>query len=769
MSRRLVTLATCTLSQWALDFEGNRDRILESIRIAKEKGATLRTGPELEITGYGCLDHFLEMDVYTHSLEMLHTILSNEATHDILLDIGLPILFKGLRLNCRVLSLNGKIILIRPKMWLAQDGNCNMGVCSRLFGTFNFLASLVEKMNIRPYPCPGASANLWTLQDREMRYFTPWQTDEVDEYRLPELFHKLQGAETCPIGNAIVSTKDSSIGLETCQELFEPLAPHNLLTLNGAEIITNSSGSHHSLRKLDVRIGLIQQATKVCGGIYLYSNQQGCDGDRLYYDGSSMILCNGQILGQGTQFSLNDIEVIVSTVDLDEVRAYRSTPSRGLQAVSAPRIKYIHVDFNLSTPGDDLDPDVMPTPPQPLRVHKAEEEIALSPACWLWSFLRRSKQAGFLLPLSGGLDSASTATLVYSMCRLVMSALEEGNEQVKADVKRIAGPHHEEGWMPKDARELCGSLLSTLYLGMAKQSSNETRSRSQRLADSIGSRHLNMDIDNVFLAQKELLTQATGFEPNFKVHGGTQAENLSLQNIQARSRMVTSYYFAQMLPTVFNRKGGGSLLVLASGNVDECLRGYLTKYDCSSADLNPIGSISKTDLKRFLHYAQTEFSLPILEEFLEATPTAELEPLTEDYVQSDEADMGMTYVELSVFGRLRKEQKLGEFDCDLTEKMPLTLFFSGPFGMFQRLVHEWRDKCTPRETAAKVKHFFHCYAINRHKMTTMTPALHMEDYSPDDNRYDLRPFLYPSFYESWSFKKIDEVVEKMEKKTGKQT
>lgn len=53
------------------------------------------------------------------------------------------------------------------------------------------------------------------------------------------------------------------------------------------------------------------------------------------------------------------------------------------------------------------------------------------------------------------------------MCRLVMSALSDGNEQVIADVKRIAGPHHEEGWMPKDARELCGSLLSTLYLGMA--------------------------------------------------------------------------------------------------------------------------------------------------------------------------------------------------------------------------------------------------------------------------------------------------------------
>ena len=66
-----------------------------------------------------------------------------------------------------------------------------------------------------------------------------------------------------------------------------------------------------------------------------------------------------------------------------------------------------------------------------------------------------------------------------------------------------------------------------------------------------------------------------------------------------RTRLVQAYYFAQMLPLTRGRPNGGSLLVLASGNVDECLRGYLTKYDCSSADLNPIGSISKTDLKSF--------------------------------------------------------------------------------------------------------------------------------------------------------------------------
>ncbi len=73
--------------------------------------------------------------------------------------------------------------------------------------------------------------------------------------------------------------------------------------LDGCEIYTNCSGSHHELRKLHVRVELIVSATLKSGGIYLYANQQGCmfstffcipflnitywlttagDGDRLY-------------------------------------------------------------------------------------------------------------------------------------------------------------------------------------------------------------------------------------------------------------------------------------------------------------------------------------------------------------------------------------------------------------------------------------------------------------------------------------------------------
>lgn len=49
----LACVSTCSLNQWALDWEGNVERIIKSIQLAKEAGARLRVGPELEITGYG--------------------------------------------------------------------------------------------------------------------------------------------------------------------------------------------------------------------------------------------------------------------------------------------------------------------------------------------------------------------------------------------------------------------------------------------------------------------------------------------------------------------------------------------------------------------------------------------------------------------------------------------------------------------------------------------------------------------------------------------
>lgn len=177
------------------------------------------------------------------------------------------------------------------------------------------------------------------------------------------------------------------------------------------------------------------------------------------------------------------------------------------------------------------------------------------------------------------------------MCRLVVQAVKDGNQEVIADVKRLAAFSDK---LPDTPEEFCNQIFHTVFMGMAAQSSKETRQRAKDLASRIGSYHIDMNIDDTFHATKNLLTQGTGFEPKFKVHGGSVAENcmysfisyasllsyrnmltisVALQNIQSRSRMVIAYYYAQMLPTVRQRPGGGGLLVLGSSNVDECLRG----------------------------------------------------------------------------------------------------------------------------------------------------------------------------------------------------
>lgn len=47
----------------------------------------------------------------------------------------------------------------------------------------------------------------------------------------------------------------------------------------------------------------------------------------------------------------------------------------------------------------------------------------------------------------------------------------------------------------------------------------------------------------------------------------------------------------------------------------------MTKYDCSSGDLNPIGGICKGDLKQMLLWVSKKYNIPVLEEIAYATPT----------------------------------------------------------------------------------------------------------------------------------------------------
>jgi Carbon-nitrogen hydrolase len=179
---RVCKLATCNLNQWAMDFAGNLERVERSIQEvrscqpscvllcpssflqleahnsmtlhqrppppqAKAQGAAYRVGPELEIPGYGCEDHFLEPDTVHHSWEALGQLLGNEANHSILVDVGMPVIHRGVRYNCRVFILDGRVLLIRPKLHLADDGNYREG---RYFTTWKHAGGVEQHRCGRP-------------------------------------------------------------------------------------------------------------------------------------------------------------------------------------------------------------------------------------------------------------------------------------------------------------------------------------------------------------------------------------------------------------------------------------------------------------------------------------------------------------------------------------------------------------------------------------------------------------------------------------------
>eukprot|EP00922_Rhytidocystis_sp_ex-Travisia-forbesii_P024431 GHVS01035855.1.p1 GENE.GHVS01035855.1~~GHVS01035855.1.p1 ORF type:complete len:437 (+),score=78.45 GHVS01035855.1:95-1405(+) len=378
----LASVAACTLNQWAMDFDGNLERTIVSLQRAKAEGAKLRVGPELELCGYGCEDHFLEADTITHCWESVHRILEHpdKLTDGMLVDLGMPVMYRSVIYNCRVFCLNGRVILIRPKMYLADSGNYRE---ARWFGKWTDPRDVISPLSIIPCGQPYSSSSSCTpappysssssssvsssssasssSQSPSGRVcsssssssslpsaalstaaVTPCPPPSFPVHPLLYPFHLppccclgSHAPAVVPIGVAAIDCCNTTIASETCEELWTPSSPHVEMSLDGVEIFLNGSGSHHELRKLRTRLDLIQSATFKCGGAYVYSNMRGCDGGRVYFDGNALVAVNGDVVGQASGFGMEDVEVITRVVDLETIRSYRaSSASRSTQSPS---------------------------------------------------------------------------------------------------------------------------------------------------------------------------------------------------------------------------------------------------------------------------------------------------------------------------------------------------------------------------------------------------------------------------------------------------
>lgn len=144
-------------------------------------------------------------------------------------------------------------------------------------------------------------------------------------------------------------------------------------------------------------------------------------------------------------------------------------------------------------------------------LHTPMEEIEHAPALWLWDYLRRSGARGFFLPLSGGADSAAVAAIVSSMARILMKDIEASNLNTLKDLRRVT---NEPEFNPTKYQDIVGKLLVTAYLG-SENSSKDTASRAERLAEGIGALHYDLAIDGAYDAILKIFEKTTGKQPKF--------------------------------------------------------------------------------------------------------------------------------------------------------------------------------------------------------------------------------------------------------------
>lgn len=178
---------------------------------------------------------------------------------------------------------------------------------------------------------------------------------------------------------------------------------------------------------------------------------------------------------------------------------------------------------------------------------------------WLTDYASNAKVNGFVIGISGGIDSAVTSTLC-ALTGLEVLCLEMPIHQAKNQVDR--GRKH---------------------IDLLKDKFPKVRS-------------LAIDLTATY----DIMAQT------FPKYRDEKVYHLALANTRARLRMTTLYYFA----------GAERLLVAGTGNkVEDFGIGFFTKYGDGGVDLSPIADLLKSEV-----YALGKH-LGILEEILEAAPT----------------------------------------------------------------------------------------------------------------------------------------------------
>lgn len=364
--RGLVRVGAAVPSLALGNVKENMKRHLAMMREAKEKHVSIVTFPELSLTGYTCGDLFFQRRLLDDVTDALLT-LKDEMPEGILAVVGAPLEIEGALYNCAVVLHKGEIISAVPKTFLPNNG-----------------------------------------EFYEKRWFQSGDARRDASVAIPKL-------KTDVCRQAIFEMEDGvRFGIELCEDLWAPLPPSTMLSVEGAEIILNLSASNELLSKREYRQQLISQQSARCQCGYVYvSAGMGESSSDLVFSGHSVIASCGTVIRESEGY-LADNYLMTADIDIDRIRADRMKQSSFADCAAQVRAMWkqepniLRTMENALLP-DDAAPDYRVSKHPFIPSDKASRQLRCAQilAMQATALARRLAVTGgkVVVGISGGLDS----------------------------------------------------------------------------------------------------------------------------------------------------------------------------------------------------------------------------------------------------------------------------------------------------------------------------------------------------------------------------
>ncbi len=523
----------------------NIEKIEGLMRQASEKGVQIIAFPELSVTGYTCLDLFAQQTLLNGAEAALLQLVSNTADLDILTIVGVPLRTENRLINAAVVFQKGAIRGVVPKTYLP---------------------------NYKEF--------------QEQRWFT--SATELRESTISI------GKEEYPMGSHLLFRSGRlTAGIEICEDLWVPVPPSSLLTMEGANIIFNLSASNELIGKHAYLRSLICQQSARCMAGYVYASSGfGESSTDLVFAGNGIIAENGNLLAESPRFTMEE-QLVISEIDIETLQNDRQVNTSFMYGTSGlPKEKAQVVDFQVRIPdGFSLTRPVDPHPftPSGEALKERCEEIFHIQVAGLAKRLVHAHAQTAVVGISGGLDS----TLALLVTVMTFDALK----------------------MPR------GQIIGITMPGFG--TTDRTYTNACDLIRSLG------------VTLKEIPIKEACLQHFRDIDHDPSVHDVTYENSQARER-------TQLLMDVANQKNG---LVIGTGDPSELALGWATYNGDHMSMYGVNGSIPKTLVKYLVEWVANHkvddasrltlldiVDTPISPELIPADENGNIKQKTEDLV-----------------------------------------------------------------------------------------------------------------------------------------